>query len=123
MNHGYNRRYIMNMIIHVVVVALALLLTAYIIPGITVNGFVVALIAAVVLGIINLIIRPILFILTLPVTILTLGLFAFVLNAMMLMLAAYFVDGFDIDGFIPALLASLVVAVAGAFSNMLTKGE
>lgn len=113
----------MNMIIHVVVVALALLLAAYIVPGITVTGFAVALVAALVLGIINLVVRPILFILTLPITILTLGLFTFVLNAMMLMLAAYFVEGFAISGFVPALLASLVVSVAGAIADVLTKGE
>lgn len=108
------------MIIHVVVVALALLLAAYVVPGVMVGSFAVALIAAVVLGLVNLVVRPVLFILTLPVTILTFGLFAFVLNAIMLMLAAYFVDGFSVQGFIPALLASLIVSVAGAAADKIT---
>lgn len=109
-----------NMLIHVVVVALALLLAAYIVPGVVVGSFVVALVAAIVLGIVNLLVRPVLFILTLPVTILTLGLFSFVLNALMLMLAAYFVDGFNVSGFMPALLTSLIVSVAGAVSDKIT---
>lgn len=108
------------MLIHVVVVALALLLAAYIVPGVVVGSFVVALVAAIVLGIVNLLVRPVLFILTLPVTILTLGLFSFVLNALMLMLAAYFVDGFSVEGFVPALLTSLIVSVAGAVSDKIT---
>lgn len=106
-----------NMLIHVVVVALALLLAAYIVPGVVVGSFVVAVVAAIVLGIVNLLVRPVLFILTLPVTILTFGLFSFVLNALMLMLAAYFVNGFRVEGFVPALFASLIVSVAGAVAD------
>lgn len=113
----------MNIVIHVVVVAFALLFAAYLVPGIHVANFTVAIVAAIVLGLVNLIVRPVLFILTLPVTILTLGLFSFVLNALMLMLAAYLVDGFDISGFIPALIASLLVSVAGAVAGKLIDSD
>ncbi|OGG85463.1 hypothetical protein A2392_00040 [Candidatus Kaiserbacteria bacterium RIFOXYB1_FULL_46_14] len=107
----------MQIIVRVLVVALALLLAAEIIPGVEITGLYTAILAAVVLGIINLIIRPVLFILTLPLTIITFGLFALVLNAVMVLLATLFVDSFNVDGFIPALLCSFFVAIASALSN------
>lgn len=110
----------MNFVLHVLVVAVALIVSAYFVPGIEVESFMIAIVAAVVLGLLNLVVRPVLFFLTLPVTILTLGLFAFVLNAFMFMFAAYFVDGFSVTGFIPALIGSLLVSVAGALSDRAT---
>ncbi|MEX0917684.1 MAG: phage holin family protein [Candidatus Paceibacterota bacterium] len=94
--------------------ALALLLAAYLIPGILVDNIYIAIIAAILLGLLNLTLKPILFVLTLPITILTLGLFAFVLNAFIFLFVASFVDGFDVDGFVAALLGSLVVSVVSA---------
>lgn len=93
-----------------VISALAIGIAAYIIPGVdvTLPG---ALIAAVVLGAINIFIRPILLILTLPITILTLGLFSFVINALMVMLASALVPGFSVSGFWTALIFALVLAV------------
>lgn len=110
-----------KIITHVVVVALALLLAARFIPGIEISSFYIALISAVVIGLLNLIIRPVLFVLTLPLTILTFGLFAFVLNALMVWFAASFIEGFAIEGFWPALLCSLVVSVASFLASRINE--
>lgn len=108
-----------RIITKVLVVALALLLAAKFIPGIEISNLYIAVISAVVIGLINLLVRPILFVLTLPLTIITLGLFAFVLNALMIAFAAYFVEGFSVEGFLPALVLSLLVAIAGSLSDSL----
>lgn len=105
----------MSWLIHWLVIALALLGIAYFVPGFRVSSIGVAIAAAAILGIINLVIRPILLVLTLPINILTLGLFTFVINALMLKLAAALVPGFAIIGFWPALLGALVLAVVNAF--------
>ena len=107
----------MKLILHVLVVALALLFSAYVIPGIEVDSVYVAIIAALILGLLNLVVRPVLFLLTLPLTILTFGLFSFVLNALIFWFAASFIEGFSVSGFIPALLGSVVVALASALSS------
>jgi len=90
--------------------AVAIGVAAYVVPGVvvTVPG---ALVAAVVLGALNLIIRPVLLILTLPITILTLGLFSLVINAALVMLASYVVPGFSVAGFWTAFLFALVLSV------------
>lgn len=90
---------------------IALLLTAQIVPGFEVKNFVAAAIAAVVLGLVNAIVRPILVILTLPITLLTLGLFLLVINAFTIWLAGSITPGFIVTGFMPALLGSIVLAV------------
>lgn len=99
--------------------ALALLLVAYVVPGFGVASLYTALIAALVLGLANALIRPLLFILTLPVTILTLGLFTFVLNALMIWLVSTIVKGFTIEGFVPALLAAIILWVVSIITNWL----
>lgn len=91
--------------------ALAVFISAQIIPGVSVDSFFVAFIAALVLGIINVILKPILLILTLPINIFTLGLFTLVINAFLVLLASNLVDGFRVDGFWWALLFSLVMSV------------
>lgn len=108
-----------KLILKILISAVALLVAAYAIPGIAVDGVYIAIIAAVVLGLLNLIVKPILFILTLPINILTLGLFTFVLNALLFWFAASFVEGFAVSGFVPALLGSLLVSVISAFGNNL----
>ncbi len=108
-----------KLILKVLITAAALLVAAYAIPGITVASVYTAIIAAVILGLLHLIVRPVLFILTLPINILTLGLFSFVLNALLFWFAASFVDGFSVAGFIPALLGSLLVAIISSFGNHL----
>jgi putative membrane protein len=98
-------------LVHLVVSALLLLLVANVVPGIGVGGFGYALLAALVLGVVNAVVRPLLVLLTLPITILTLGLFLLVINALMLMLAAAVVPGFTVAGFGSALLGGLLLAI------------
>lgn len=103
----------MMMILKWVLFALAIMLTAWLIPGIVVENFPTALLAAFVMAIINVFIKPFLLIITLPVNILTLGIFTFILNTLLFMLMGYFVPGVEIDGFLPALLGSLMLAFLG----------
>ncbi len=91
----------------------ALLLIAHVVPGFTVTNIYTAIIVALILGVVNLVIRPILLLLTLPLTILTLGLFTFVVNALLIwgVAAVVHLDGFAVNGFMPALLAGLILSV------------
>lgn len=107
----------MKLITRLLLTSLVLLIVAEYIPGITVDGFYAALIAAIILGLLNLFVRPILLILTFPITIITLGLFTFVINAALFWFAATFIDGFAVDSFLHALLGSLIVSVASAALN------
>ena len=91
--------------------ALALLALPYVVPAVHVASFGTALIVALVLGLINAVLRPLLILLTLPVTLLTLGLFIFVINALLFQLAGYLIDGFNVGGLWPALLASVGYSV------------
>lgn len=109
----------MTIIIRILITALALLIVERFIPGIEVEGLYTAVIAAILLGLLNLIARPILIILTLPVTILTLGLFIFVINAGIFFFVASFVDGFTVSGFVPAFLGSVIVSIISAAGNRL----
>ena len=101
----------MRFLINWFVYALAIGITAWILPGVHLNGVFAALFTAAILGLVNGILRPVLFIFTLPLTILTLGLFIFVLNALMVLLAAAIVQGFIVDGFWWAVLFSLILSV------------
>lgn len=96
---------------------IALLIVAHVVPGFHYRDLVSLAIAALVLGLLNAIVRPILWLLTLPLTILTLGLFLLVLNAIMLEITDYFVPGFAIDGFVSALLGAIVLAIVSFFTN------
>lgn len=102
-----------------IVNAAALLLVAYIYPGVQVTSFTTALIAALVLGLVNAFIRPLLVILTLPVTILTLGLFLFVINALLFWFVAEVVQGFTVTGFWAALLGSILYSVITLLTSWL----
>jgi len=93
------------------ITAIALLVTAYVVPGIYLSGFLAALIAAVLSGLVNAIVRPLLIILTLPITILTLGLFLLVINAIALLIVAALTPGFDITGLLPAVIGSIVLSI------------
>ena len=88
--------------------AAALLLVAHLYPGVQVTSFTAALVAAFVLGLLNTIVRPLLIMLTLPVTVITLGLFLFVINAVMFYFAAWMLDGLRVTGFLAALIGSLI---------------
>jgi putative membrane protein len=94
-----------------IVNAAALLLVAYIYPGVHVESFGAALVAALVLGLVNAFIRPLLVILTLPVTLITLGLFLFVINALLFWLVAEVVHGFTVSGFWAALVGSIMYSL------------
>ena len=100
----------MILIIHWLLSALSLLLVAHLVPGIELRGFGTALVAAVVFGLVNATLGFILKILTLPLTIVTFGLFLFVINAVMLKLAAALVPGFAVEGFVPALLGAIILS-------------
>lgn len=95
------------------------MLVAYLVPGIHVAGFYTALIAALILGLINAIIKPIVSLLTLPVTLLTLGLFSLIINALMFYLASTVVKGFVVSGFWPAFWGALIMTIGGWFSSAL----
>lgn len=107
-------------LIHWIVTALAIGIAAYLIPGIEVT-LVGALVLAVVLGIINVFLKPIINLLTLPLNILTLGLFSLVVNALLIMLAGSFVPGFTVVGFWPAFFFGIVVALVSALFGAVTK--
>ena len=100
----------MILIVHWFLSALSLLLVAHIVPGIELRGFGTALVAALVFGLVNATLGFILKILTLPLTIVTFGLFLFVINAVMLKLAAALVPGFAVEGFVPALLGAIILS-------------
>ena len=101
----------MSIIINWLISGIAIVITAYLLPGIHLSGFKAALLTAVVLGLINAVIKPVLKLLTLPLTILTLGLFSLVINALLIMLTAKLVPGFQVQGFLWAVAFSIVLAV------------
>ena len=110
-----------GLLIRWVINALGLILIANIIEGVSLQGFSAALIAILVLGVANAVIRPILRILTLPLTIITLGLFTFVLNGFILYMVASVVNGFQIDGFLAAIIATILLSLVSAVANALVK--
>ena len=101
----------MKLIVRWLLLAAALLLVAHLYPGVTVQSFGSAMIAALVLGLFNALLRPVLVLLTLPVTLVTLGLFLFVINALMFWAAATVLDGFSVTGFAAALIGSLIYSL------------
>ncbi|MFL6712374.1 MAG: phage holin family protein [Sulfurifustis sp.] len=104
-------------LLRLLVSAVGLWLAAAIIPGVYVEGIGTLLVAALLLGLVNAVVRPVLFILTLPITIVTLGLFLLVLNAAMVGLVAWLLSGFQIDGFLSAVGASIVVSIVSWFAS------
>ena len=103
----------MGLIIRILISAVAVLVASYFVPGVAVAGFGSAIIVAIVLGLLNAFVKPILTILTIPITIVTLGLFLIVLNVLMVYLADYLVGGFSVSGFLAAFLFSVVVSIVG----------
>ena len=101
----------MKLILTWLLAACALLMVAYVYPGVDVRSFPSALIAAAVIGLFNMLLRPVLVVLTLPVTVVTLGLFLFVINALLFWAAASVLDGFYVAGFWAALLGSVIYSV------------
>ena len=108
----------MKLIVRWLLLAAALLLVAHLSPGVAVKSFGAALVAALVLGLLNMLVRPLLVLLTLPVTVLTLGLFLFVINALMFWAAAGLLDGFRVDGFGSALIGSVIYSIASTIIDV-----
>jgi putative membrane protein len=111
----------MNWIVRFLLNGLAVVLTAYLLPGVSVEDYWTALIVALVLSIVNIIVKPILILLTIPITILTLGLFLLVINAFIILLVDSLISGFYVDGFWWALLFSLILSVFNSLFNDLSK--
>lgn len=101
----------MNIILKWIIAALAVMAVAYLVPGISVDGFLPAFLVALVLGIFNVTIKPIIKIITLPLSVLTFGLFSLFINGVFFYLASLFVKGFSVAGFWPAFWGSIVVSV------------
>lgn len=107
----------MSLLLRLFLNALAVMAVAYLIPGVRVSGFVAAFIAAIVIGLVNALIRPILELLSLPITLLTLGLFSLIINALMFWLASALVPGFDVAGFAAAFWGGLVFWIVSWTTN------
>jgi putative membrane protein len=107
----------MYLILRWIVSALAVMATAYIVPGVHITNFWTALIAALIIGLVNALVRPILLLLTLPINVLTLGLFTLVVNALMFWLASSIVKGFDVANFTAAFLGALVFWLVSWLAN------
>ncbi len=114
----------MRLILLWILNAVALLAVAYMMPSIRVASFGSAMLAALLLGLVNAVLRPLLLLLTLPVTLLTLGLFIFVINGLMFWLAGSMIEGFAVGGFWPAVIGSLLYSVVSwALSSLLLSGK
>ncbi|PTX20008.1 putative membrane protein [Pontibacter mucosus] len=109
----------MGFILKLILTGAAAMIAAYVLPGVSIDGFLTALILALVLAVLDAIVRPVLVFLTIPVTILTLGLFLLVINAVIILLADWLVAGFDVAGFFWALLFSLVLSIVSAILDMI----
>lgn len=107
----------MKLLVEWIIRAFILLLTTKIVPGFTINSWTTAFIVALILGVLNLLVKPVLILLTLPATILTLGLFLFVINAILLVIASQFVSGFHIESFATAIVAAIVISLLSTLLN------
>jgi putative membrane protein len=108
----------MYILLKLLVTTLAVIITSYLLPGVAVAGFVDALVVAFVLGVLNALLKPFLVVLTIPVTIMSLGLFLLVINAFIIQLAAYLVRGFDVASFWWALLFSIILSLVTWFLEL-----
>ena len=110
-----------SFLIRLLITALAVLLTSYLLPGVHVANFFWAVLVALVLAFMNVTVKPFLIILTIPVTVVTLGLFLLVINAVVILLVGYFIPGFDVDGFWWAIGFSLVLSIVNSVLNSIIK--
>lgn len=113
----------MKLILKWLIAALAILLAAYLVPGIQVAGFVPALSAALILGILSITVKPLVKLITLPLSLITLGLFSLVVNAAFFWLVGKVVKGFSVEGFLAALLGSIIVSVVNYIGDKITDEE
>lgn len=113
----------MSLILSIIINTIAVLITSYLLSGIHIRSFWIAIIVAIVLGIVNAIIRPILFIITLPINILTLGLFSFIIMGLCVWLVSAIVPGFKVDGFWWAVAFAIILAIVNWLLNLITPGR
>src|SRR3990167_1780674 len=111
----------MEILMRALVNGLAVWITSYVLPGVNVDGFLTAIIVAVILGIVNAVLKPLLILLTIPITVLSLGLFIFVINALLILLVAKIVPGFTVESFWWALGFSLVLSIVNSFLQSLAQ--
>jgi putative membrane protein len=105
------------------IAALGLWIAAHLVPGVSYDNYVTLLIAGVLLGIVNALVRPVVFLLTLPITVVTLGLFLLVVNAAMIGLVAFFLKGFTVDGLVAGVLAAIITGAVSWIGQALIKDE
>jgi putative membrane protein len=113
----------MNFLLRLLINGIVFYFIARYVPGIHANGFGSAVLAAFIFGIVNAIVRPIVLLLTLPLTIVTLGLFIIIVNALMFWLATWIAPGFKVDGFTPALYGGIIMTIVGLVTNHLLKEQ
>lgn len=113
----------LQLVFNLILSALVLMLTAQIVPGFDIANIKTAILACLVIGFMNFLIRPILMILALPINILTLGLFSFVINALILNISAGIIDGFHIESWTAAIVGAIVLAMVQLLINILTPGN
>lgn len=111
----------MGLLLRLIINAIAVFAAAHLLPGIHVKNFTTAIIVAIVLGLLNLFVKPLLIILTIPITILTLGIFLLIINALIVLLCSSLVSGFKVDGVLYALIFSLVVSLISSIMSGLAK--
>ena len=113
----------MKFLAQLIISALAVIITSLILPGVHINSPLTGVIVAAVLAVLNAIIKPILVILTIPITVITLGLFLLVINAAIILLASYLVDGFNVQDFCTALFFSIILSLVTSVFNNLSKDK
>jgi putative membrane protein len=113
----------MHLLIRLIINAIVLYLIARYVPGFQISGFTAAIIAAIIFGLVNAVIRPIVLLLSLPATILTLGLFVIIVNALMFWLTVWITPGFHVSGFVPALIGGIIMTIVSILTNHLFKPE
>lgn len=113
----------MKLILKLLLTALAVFILAYVLPGVNVAGYTTAIIVSVVLALLNLFVKPILVIFTLPITILTLGLFLLIINALIILLAGHLIDGFSVSSIWTAILFSILLSILQSILHSLLKED
>ncbi len=113
----------MKTLLRILLTALAVVVLAYLLPGVEVDNYLIAILVAVVLGVLNFLVKPLIIILTLPVTIITLGLFLLIINALIIQLADFLVGGFDVENIWWALLFSLLLSLLQSFLFRMLKED
>lgn len=113
----------MQVLINLLLSGIAVLISAYVIPGVQVDGFFAAVVVAIILALVNAFVRPVVGLLTLPINVVTLGLFSFIITALMVMLTAMIVPGFEVSGFLAALLFGVVLSLVNGLLFAVMPGE